>query len=218
MHLFHNLVGGWGVVFPECNQKDSYSFSFISPSFLFGCVMWPVGTWFPDRGKTCAPCIGNMESQPLNHQGSLFIFFFFDICSPYSPLNYFFFISEVGFPGREHLPLSLGSSCESHGLKLPPLSPVSFLPQLASHTSFSKALMSFYRFLIYRNQLGSTKVNEKENNAFYLEELIYCFLIFQKEDINHPLSSSSTFSKSTRICGIQRKKNHKRKKGMTHRK
>ena len=174
--------GGWGVVFPECNQKDSYSFSFISPSFLFGCVMWPVGTWFPDRGKTCAPCIGNMESQPLNHQGSPFIFFsffffFWYLLSLFSPELFLLYLRD-GFPGREHLPLSLESSCESNGLKLALLSPVFFLPQLASHTSFSKALMPFYWFLIYRNQLGSTKVNEKENHAFYLEEFIYCFLVF----------------------------------------
>ena len=87
--------GGWGVVFPECNQKDSYSFSVIFPSFLFGCVMWHVGTQFLDQGKTCALCIGNMESQPLNHQGSPFIFFVFDVRSPYSPLHYFFFISQM---------------------------------------------------------------------------------------------------------------------------
>lgn len=36
-----------------------------------------------------------MESQPLNHQGSPFIFFVFDVRSPYSPLHYFFFISQM---------------------------------------------------------------------------------------------------------------------------
>ena len=39
--------------------------------FFFDQTVQHVGSYFPDQGWTCAPSIGNMESSPLDHQGSL---------------------------------------------------------------------------------------------------------------------------------------------------
>ena len=41
--------------------------------FFFKCLASPCGTWdlsSPNRDQTCAPYIGSVESQPLDHQGS----------------------------------------------------------------------------------------------------------------------------------------------------
>lgn len=109
--------------------------------------------------------------------GFLFIFFF-AICSPYSPLNYFFF-----FLRDAHSLTALSSSLTGEQLWI--VKAVSsgflfFLSQLTTHISFPKALMSFYWFPIYKNQVGSTKVNEKENYVFYLSHLFITFLYFRK--------------------------------------
>ena len=104
------------------------------------------------------------------------------------------------------------SSCELCGLKLPAFSSLFFLPQLATHTSFSKALMSFYWFLIYRNQVGSTKVNENENNAF-LSGSIYLLLSYILER-GHKSYSSLIFHpfQIHKNMWNTEKKNHKRKR------
>ena len=38
--------------------------------FFFCCTMWHVGSEFPDRDRTQAPCLGRAESWPLDPQGS----------------------------------------------------------------------------------------------------------------------------------------------------
>ena len=41
--------------------------------FFFGYDVWHVGSWFPSKGRTCAPCSGSAESQPLDHQGNPYL-------------------------------------------------------------------------------------------------------------------------------------------------
>lgn len=67
----------------------------------FGCAgMWDFGSLTRDR--TCAPCIGSVESSPLDYQGSPRIFFFnlrlnsifiiYDMCVYIYIMHYIFFI------------------------------------------------------------------------------------------------------------------------------
>ena len=180
--MFHNLVRGRGGELFFLNVTKRILILFLLFFLLFClavlCGMWELSSL--TRVRLVPPAL---ETWSPNHwttrevlSFSFFLFFWY-LLSLFSPELFLLYLRDA-FPGREHLPLSQESSCELCGLKLPPFSSLLFLPQLATHTSFSKTLMSFYWFLIYRNQVGSTKVNENEDNAFYLEAFIYSFLIF----------------------------------------
>ena len=74
-------------------EPDCYLYFFLIFIYYFSCVgsqlwltqpslqhkntqLWLMGSSSPTRNQTCTSCIGSTESQPLDHQGSPYLYFY----------------------------------------------------------------------------------------------------------------------------------------------